>query len=373
MFTFETTTLISAKQHNNNYKKISATKGVVTSQESASFQRIKKEYKDAVQMGIVYDWIHERRVEPKKKKKKKSKKNSSANDDEVDDVTDVVDRDTQKIICLGPVTSNLRRWHFSFRGPGHLYKGIYHGIIQLPKDFPMSPPTVQMWTPSGRFQPFTNICLSASSYHPESWTPKWSIFAIVNTLRLHMLSPAQEIGGIETSPQTKEDCARRSLVWKHQWKEGNTFICVDHARLLEDGILTLDDDDDDGDESKIDNKENGEISLEQEEISSSMNETVADESTVDCDMQHDSGLQKKKATKKSKSAKKKKKEGSSEANQVPTTGGKQQQQQQQQEIYYDGKYDSVHLIILKVTKFVTSPFNLAFMLAVLFWRWYFNR
>jgi hypothetical protein len=187
-----------------------------------------------------------------------------------------------------------------------------------------------------------------------------------------MLSPAQEIGGIETSPQTKEDCARRSLVWKRQWKEGNTFICVDHARLLEDGILTLDDDDDDGEENKIDNKENGEIGLEQEEISSSMNGTVADESTVDCDMQHDSEQQKKKSTKKSKSAKKKKKEGSSEANQVPTTGGKQQQQQQQ-EIIYDEKYDSVHLIILKVTKFVTSPFNLAFMLAVLFWRWYFNR
>ena len=96
---------------------------------STSFRRIKKEYKDAVDMGIAYDWCKQRIIVGKKKTKKSIIQKSH--------------HYHQKEIVLGPL-GNLRHWHFSFIGPGGkegMYsKGIYHGFIKLPRDYPLSPP-----------------------------------------------------------------------------------------------------------------------------------------------------------------------------------------------------------------------------------------
>ena len=66
---------------------------------------------------------------------------------------------------------SLLEWHFSFSGvPGSAFEGgIYHGRFLIPREFPRMAPRVQMLTPNGRFKTFTDICLSASSFHPESW------------------------------------------------------------------------------------------------------------------------------------------------------------------------------------------------------------
>ena len=243
---------------------------------STSIRRIKNEYKDAVDMGIAYDWVNQRLI----KRKRNTKKDSSA------------DMGTsQTIMCLGPITSNLRRWHFSFRGAGEgVYSmGIYHGLIILPKDYPMSPPSVQMWTPSGRFIPFKDICLSASNYHPESWTPRWSIHGIVNALRLHMLSPPTEIGGMQSTHEEATKLARLSLVWKQTWVDGGnnkrTKITVDHRLLIQEGVLGYDrdsrelsDDEEEEGSEKIDEKETEKITGESFTVST---EDDSDDSNSD--------------------------------------------------------------------------------------------
>jgi len=195
---------------------------------STSLRRIKKEYKDAVDMGIAYDWVNQRLITRKRKTKRTSSAKGST------------ENRSPSIMCLGPITTNLRQWHFSFRGAGEgaYSKGIYHGQILLPKDYPMSPPSVQMWTPSGRFIPGKDICLSASNYHPESWTPRWSIQGIVNALRLHMLNPPNEIGGMQSTHDQATEFARLSLAWRLKWREGVNTITVDHRLLLEEGILS---------------------------------------------------------------------------------------------------------------------------------------
>jgi ubiquitin-protein ligase len=174
-------------------------------------RRIKREWKDAVQMGIAYDWTNMRTV--------KKKENSKQND----------------YVRLGPFGKNLLRWHFSVLGPSNsaYSNGIYHGRVLLPKDYPGSPPRVQMLTPSGRFVPGGDICLSASNYHPETWTPRWTVLSLVDALRLHMLTTANEIGGVEASDEKRRKYADSSRSW-----------CLpgvaDHRRMLQDGIFSMD-------------------------------------------------------------------------------------------------------------------------------------
>jgi len=115
-------------------------------------------------------------------------------------------------IRLAPLPHNMFHWHFSFGGvPGSPYEGgVYHGQIILPLNYPNSPPRVQMLTPNGRFQVKTDICLSASAYHPETWAPSWTVTTIVMALRTHMLTDAHEIGGVNATPETRRKLARAS-------------------------------------------------------------------------------------------------------------------------------------------------------------------
>ena len=182
--------------------------------EGACLRRIKREWKDAAGLGVAYDWRKGRTVTSKKKNKSESKAASN-------------------YVRMGPMGRNLLHWHFSVQGtPNSVYeKGVYHGRIVLPKDYPMSPPRVQMLTPSGRFIPGHDICLSASSYHPESWTPRWTILSLIDALRLHMLTSANEIGGQNASNEQRRKRALESRTW------GRGVVC--HEKMLNDGIFTL--------------------------------------------------------------------------------------------------------------------------------------
>lgn len=161
-------------------------------QEAATLRRIKREWKDAVKLGIAFDWIR------------------------MKDIADEGDANAEySYVRIGPYGSNLLRWHFSVMGtPNSEYDGgIYHGRVLLPKDYPGSPPRVQLLTPSGRFIPGHDICLSASNYHPESWTPKWTVLSLIDALRLHMLTQANEIGGMTASPSERRKLASASRSW----------------------------------------------------------------------------------------------------------------------------------------------------------------
>eukprot|EP00985_Skeletonema_marinoi_P018534 scaffold10388_cov115-Skeletonema_marinoi.AAC.4 len=130
--------------------------------------------------------------------------------------------------------ANLLRWHFSVAGPANsVYEnGIYHGRVLLPKDYPASPPRVQMITPSGRFIPGHDICLSASSYHPETWTPRWTVLSLVDGLRLHMLTTANEIGGVLASDEKRRQYAIESRSWKYHG-------IANHERMVAENIFAL--------------------------------------------------------------------------------------------------------------------------------------
>ena len=57
--------------------------------------------------------------------------------------------------------SNILNFHYVIEGaPGTPYAGgYYHGVLKFPSEYPHKPPSVIMYTPNGRFQPATRICM----------------------------------------------------------------------------------------------------------------------------------------------------------------------------------------------------------------------
>lgn len=204
--------LLKNKKKRPPIKKPNASKSTTTSstgKEGECLRRIKHEWKNAVKSGIAYDWINMKTI-------RNTNTTNSA------------------YVRIGPFGKNLLRWHFSVSGPANsVYEnGIYHGRVLLPKDYPASPPRVQMITPSGRFIPGEDICLSASSYHPETWTPRWTVLSLVDALRLHMLTTANEIGGVLASDEKRRQYAIESRSWK-------CHGIANHERMVAENIFVL--------------------------------------------------------------------------------------------------------------------------------------
>lgn len=79
---------------------------------------------------------------------------------------------------------------------------------------------------SGRYEIGKSICLSATEYHPESWSAAWSIQTLLESIRGFMKSPADgAIGAIDSSKEDRMNLARLS----------QTFVCkecgMDHREV----------------------------------------------------------------------------------------------------------------------------------------------
>lgn len=159
-------------------------------------------------------------------------------------------------IWLGPIR-NMDQWHFSFVGFGDPYEtGVYHGIVVVPADYPHGPPRVQLWTPSGRFQTHKNLCLDISHYHPESWRPTLSIRSLVESVRLHMTTPADSaIGSLGDSYEKRKHYARASRRYLLSTIPGGSDVTIDHGNMIRNGwmkgIQPSNDDDDVEDKNDI--------------------------------------------------------------------------------------------------------------------------
>eukprot|EP00667_Euglena_gracilis_P007907 EG_transcript_7990 len=113
---------------------------------------------------------------------------------------------------------NLLHWDYVLEGPpdSPYHGGWYYGRLKFPKDYPFKPPEILMITPSGRFETNTPLCLSMSSFHPESWNPMWTVGTVLTGLLSFMLETTPTTGAIETSEQFKRQCARDSLTFNLQ-------------------------------------------------------------------------------------------------------------------------------------------------------------
>ncbi len=111
--------------------------------------------------------------------------------------------------------SNIFEWFFAIRGAWgtEFERGIYHGRILMPADYPFNPPAFVMMTPSGRFETGKKICLSISSFHPESWQPSWNVESALLALIAFMQTPGNgAIGSMDSSAEDRKEMALESRV-----------------------------------------------------------------------------------------------------------------------------------------------------------------
>ncbi|RPA71654.1 UBC-like protein [Ascobolus immersus RN42] len=127
-------------------------------------------------------------------------------------------------ITAHPTDSNILEWHYILTGPPQTpYEGgQYWGTLIFPPDYPFKPPSIQMITPSGRFQPSTRLCLSISDFHPKSFNPAWSVATILIGLLSFMTGEEMTTGSVSASREEREGFARRSRWW-NSVHGGNRF------------------------------------------------------------------------------------------------------------------------------------------------------
>lgn len=117
-----------------------------------------------------------------------------------------------------PLETDLFEWHFTIRGPpapSHFEGGLYHGRIVLPPAYPLKPPSFRFLTPSGRFEPNREICLSISGHHEESWQPAWGIRTALVAIRSFMDTDAKgQLGGMDAGEGMRRKMAKESTQWK---------------------------------------------------------------------------------------------------------------------------------------------------------------
>ncbi|OBW63718.1 MAG: DNA-directed RNA polymerase [Aureobasidium pullulans] len=113
-----------------------------------------------------------------------------------------------------PLEENLFEWHFTIRGPpspSPFANGIYHGRIILPPAYPLRPPSFRFLTPSGRFEPNREICLSISGHHEETWQPAWGIRTALVAIRSFMDTDAGgQVGGMSAPDNMRKQLAEKS-------------------------------------------------------------------------------------------------------------------------------------------------------------------
>ncbi|KAI9827358.1 MAG: hypothetical protein M1819_007001 [Sarea resinae] len=116
-----------------------------------------------------------------------------------------------------PLDDNLFEWHFTLLGPPSTpySTGMYHGRIILPPTYPLRPPSFRFLTPSGRFEPNREICLSISGHHEETWQPAWGIRTALVALRAFMGEESKGmVGGMEAAEGVRKRLASEARAWR---------------------------------------------------------------------------------------------------------------------------------------------------------------
>jgi ubiquitin-conjugating enzyme E2 J2 len=112
-----------------------------------------------------------------------------------------------------PLESNILEWRFLIKGSDDYEGGYYHGKLIFPPQYPMKPPGIMFFTPSGRFEINKRVCLTISDFHPETWSPLWTVGSILTGIVSFMNSDEITTGGLASSSKDKKAFAMASTAY----------------------------------------------------------------------------------------------------------------------------------------------------------------
>ena len=98
--------------------------------------------------------------------------------------------------------------------------GWYVGRVRFPHDYPYKAPALFMVTPSGRFATNVSICCSMSEFHPELWSPGWSVSTILKGFLSFLCEEELTTGSVKASDAEKREIAKGSLRWIQREQPG---------------------------------------------------------------------------------------------------------------------------------------------------------
>jgi ubiquitin-conjugating enzyme E2 J1 len=123
----------------------------------------------------------------------------------------------EKDFVACPLGDDLFLWHFTIKGPRatSFEGGVFHGKIEFPPQYPLKPPDIYFFTPNGRFDLNKKICLTMTSFHPDSWNPAWDVRTALTSIIAFLPTKAEgAIGAIDTSDAERRVLARESQSWR---------------------------------------------------------------------------------------------------------------------------------------------------------------
>ncbi|EZG51522.1 ubiquitin-conjugating enzyme [Gregarina niphandrodes] len=127
-------------------------------------------------------------------------------------------------------------WHFTIRGPADsaFEKGLYHGRITLPPNYPLAPPSIYFMTMNGRFDVGKPICLNVTSYHPEEWQPAWGIGSILDAIHAFFTTPGENAAySLDWTDSTRRQLASQSVYYRCPQcdRSNKELISLGHPRF----------------------------------------------------------------------------------------------------------------------------------------------
>jgi ubiquitin-protein ligase len=207
-------------------------------------RRIQREWKDAIAAGVAFDWERGVPVVVAAASTTTTTTTTLSRRSSKTCTTTTPHVSSPQHLWIGPLSlSQWWIWHFTFVGVASspYAGGLYHGRILLPRTYPAQPPRVQLLTSSGRFATCSDICLSASNFHPETWQPSvCHVRSLAEAVRWHMLTPSNEVGGVTASLQERQELARQSRSFAVTVQSGRRkLVRINHAQMLQAGWIQL--------------------------------------------------------------------------------------------------------------------------------------
>lgn len=130
-----------------------------------------------------------------------------------------LEKDPSPYFKVRPDKDDLLKWYYVIHDldSDQYLNGVYLGMIKLPEEYPMKPPTVYMYTPNGRLATKGDICTTFTRYHGSDWSTNWNVKGMILGLISFILDDTEHgLGSIKTSKEERLRLASNSKAFNQK-------------------------------------------------------------------------------------------------------------------------------------------------------------